>query len=508
MKLKKYRLGIALTAILTTSYMACRKALDIPPPTQSEASYFTKESDYRTAIIGVYASLTDFYSTSSSSGGSGDAELQSFYLPGDDLTINTSNPFEIFGGSINPANGDIDHFYKSNYIMIGRANKVLQKLETAPAGVFTTANLQSYIKGEALFLRAFGEYQLWNAFGTAPVVTKVVTSLNDVNVPSSKGTELLDQAVKDLTDASTMLPTSWTGGDIGRVTAKGAYGMLGKVLVFRATVNKSTADYQAAIAAFNKISGASLVDNFEDNFDYQKENNSESLFEFQAGADLNSPGSTNAWLANDQCDCGVASAYYQMFIPDGPGTYMGGGMYTPTNKLKNAFEPADPRLHYTMKDDKSAIIKYVLHDSNDGAVNSINNYRILRYADVLLLKAEATLQSGGSISDAMGYVNQVRARARKMVAGGTIPADFNAALFDKTTAMQAVMDERLRELAAEGGRWWDLRRWHLGGVITLNNAFFNSITPGNMAFDAHFLYYPIPSSERNVNANVGQNPGY
>ena len=151
MKLKKYRLGIALTVILTTSYMACRKALDIPPPTQSEASYFTKESGYRTAIIGVYASLTDFYSTSSSSGGSGEAEFPSFYLPGDDLPINTSNPFEISGGSITPAPGDIDHFYKSNYIMIGRANKVLQSWKRLRPAFLPRPTCRATLKAKPCF---------------------------------------------------------------------------------------------------------------------------------------------------------------------------------------------------------------------------------------------------------------------------------------------------------------------------------------------------------------------
>lgn len=508
MKSKVLPLGTAVMMLLTLTYVACKKTLNIPPPTQSEYTYFKSESDFRTAIIGVYASLTDFYSSSNSAGGSGDAELQTFYLPGDDLTVNNAATFEIFGGGINPNNGDVNNFYKSNYIMIGRANKVLEKIDEAADGVFTTSNLKDNIKGEALFLRGFCEWQLWNAFGTAPIVLKVPNSLSDVNAPSSKGTELLDQSITDLTAASTLLPASWDNNNTGRATANSAYGMLGKVLVFRATVNKTTADYQAALAAFAKISGASLVANFEDNFDYRKENNAESLFEFQAGADLNSPGSTNAWLANDQCDCGVASALYQMFGSGGDVAYATNGPYSPTDKFKNIFDPADPRLPYTMSADKTQITKYVLNDQRDGGELSVNNYRILRYADVLLLEAEATLQSGGSASTAIGFINQVRTRARNMVAGGTVPANLDATVTDKNTIMQWIMDERLRELGAEGQRWWDLKRWSLGGEITLNNAFFSSLTPTQMQFDSHFLNYPIPSSEININPNISQNKGY
>jgi hypothetical protein len=108
--------------------------------------------------------------------------------------------------------------------------------------------------------------------------------------------------------------------------------MLGKILVFRASANKSTPDYQAAITEFNKISGVSLVTNFADNFDVNKENNAESLFEFQAGPNIIAQGQ-NSWLANDICDCGVAGSYYQMFS-DGDGGYMGGGRYSTTDKLQ------------------------------------------------------------------------------------------------------------------------------------------------------------------------------
>jgi hypothetical protein len=281
--------------------------------------------------------------------------------------------------------------------------------------------------------------------------------------------------------------------------------MLGKALVFRGTVNKSTTDFQAAITAFNSITGVTLVPNFEDNFNAKTENNPESLFEFQAGA--NSNGFTNAWLSNDQANVGVASAYWQCFY-NSSGTYMGGGLYTPTAKLTGIFDPADPRLPYTLDTAKGLITKYVLNDQPDGGVNSDNNPRILRYADVLLLEAEAVLQSGGNTATAIGLINQVRTRARNMVAGGTVPANLDATQTSASTIMQWIMDERLRELAAEGGRWFDLRRWAIGGEITLNNDFFSSITPTRMAYDAHFLYYPIPFSETDQDANIVQNPGY
>jgi starch-binding outer membrane protein, SusD/RagB family len=509
--MKQRSIKIVATFFLLTAgvYLACnKKKLDIPPPSQSEAGFFNTEYEFRTAVIGAYASLTDYYS-SAGAGFGGDAMLQAWFLPGDDLTSGDEQAFEVFKG-INTSNGKLSNFFRSSYIIAGRANKIMAKLETN-GSVFTTPGLKNNVQGEMLFLRGFVHYMLWNVFGTAPLDTVDVTSVSQFNPPSSKGTELLDQSIKDFARAATLLPAAWDGGDKGRVTANSAFGMLGKALVFRGTVSKTVPDFQAAIVAFNQITGASLTANFNDNFDYTKENNSESLFEFQAGHDIS--GGDNAWLGNDACDCGVASSYFQMFY-QGDGTYMGGNLYLPTQKLIDAFDAADPRVGVTFNAAKTQIEKYVKVKSgavSAGAVNSVNNHRVLRYADVILLKAEAILKSGGAPADAIALLNTVRTRARQMVVGGTVPANLSVAETNPTVIMGWIMDERLRELAAEGHRWFDLRRWHLAGTIDLNNAFFSSAQTKinyDEKSDDHYLYFPIPESETSKNPNILQNPGY
>jgi hypothetical protein len=194
---------------------------------------------------------------------------------------------------------------------------------------------------------------------------------------------------------------------------------------------------------------------------------------------------------------------------DGDGTYMATGRYQPTQKLIAAFDPADPRLPLTMVPAEQRMTKYIVNgDVTDGAVLSLINNRIIRYADVLLMKAEAVLQSNGDPATAIALVNQVRERARNMVSGGTVPADLSTGETNKTTIMQWIMDERFRELAGEGHRWFDLRRWQLAGFIQLNNAFFSSSNESDMKFDDHYLYFPIPTNETDVNPNIVQNPGY
>ncbi len=505
------KLVLALTFVMLLHIACNKKDLNINPPTATEESYFNSETEFRTAVIGVYAGLADLYSCANSAGANNNAgaESEAFLLSGDDLTVTGNVAYETFG-KLNSADPTLNQIFTSCYTLIGRANTVLGKLRTVASGVFTTPNLQNNNEGEILFLRAFAEYHLWNLFGTAPVDTIVLTSTSQLNPPSSKGTALLDQAISDLTSAANLLPSvPWDSTNTGRVTSNSAYGLLGKCLVFRATVSKNAADYTAAIAAFNKISGVSLVSNFEDNFNVNTENNSESLFEFQAGVPIAGLGTTNYWLANDQVNIGVTSAYYGSFGA-GNNTYFGGGLYLATDKLKNIFDSGDPRLPFTLDTTNLQINKYILNDKTEGCcgVTSMNNTRILRYADVLLLEAEAILQSGGSTTTAIGLINQVRARARNMVTGGTVPADLNTTVTDQATIFQWIMDERLRELAAEGQRWYDVRRWAIGGMITPDNNFFSSTDPQDMSYDNHYLYFPIPTSETDKNPNITQNAGY
>jgi tetratricopeptide (TPR) repeat protein len=485
--------------------MSCNKdILNVPPPTQSENSFFTSEEQFRRAIIGTYAKLTDYYSSTGQQG-FGNAQLAIWFLPGDDLTQNGSDVYEFFKG-LNPSDPKINQFFRSSYSLIGRANKVLEKLAEADDSVFVTPDMKKYNEGEMLFLRAFAHFMLWNVFGTAPIDTVVVRSTDQLNLPGSKQVELLDQAINDLQNAAALLPKApWDNLNTGRVTANSAYGLLGKCLVFRASATGDVEDYAAAVEAFNKISGAGLMENFKDNFEISSENNIESLFEFQAGENIT--GDQNTWLGNDDCDCGVAGAYYQMFY-EGDASYMSGGPYFTTKKLRDIFEESDPRVPYTLVPSMERIDKYIVNGDVGSNNTSYNNHRILRYADILLLKAEAVLLSGGNKSDAVELINSVRARARNMVANGNVPADRNINENGRDVIMQWIMDERLRELAAEGHRWFDLRRWHMAGHITLNDSFFSSEVPARMGFTSHYLYFPIPDSETSKNPNVIQNPGY
>jgi hypothetical protein len=503
--MKKLVIKISIVALIIISsliiYSCNKKHIDLLPHGPTEQSYFLKEDDFTKAVLGVYAKMTDFFWYN---GGQNNTTIPAFLLPGDDITTNDNNEeFEQFG-PLQPSSGRVNYLYRSHYQMVARANVVLQKIAEVKDGIYKTANLKNYNKGEALFLRGYAFYNLWNFFGTSPLDTIRVTTNDQFTPPGTSGTQLLDQAIKDFGAAADLLPASWDAANRGRVTANSANGMLGKALVFRASATKNAADYTAAIAAFNKISGATLNANFNDNFNYNKENNSESLFEFQASQAF---GFDNVWLSNDFDNAvGNLSMFWGFY--DNNFALFGKSRFYGTTKLLNAFNAADPRRDSTIKPSDRTVRKYVTNNKlSQSGVGSVNNYRILRFADILLLKAEAVLQSGGSTSEAIGYINQVRTRARAMGAG-TEPADYSTTETNKTTIMNWIMDERLIELAGEGQRWFDLRRWQMQGIISLNNAFFSS-NSSTMSFQLpKHLNFPIPNSEVDVNPNVAQNPGY
>lgn len=503
--MKKIIIKLSVFALVTSGLIiyGCKKSnLDLLPHGPTEQSYFSKEDDFNKAVLGVYSKLSDFFWWNV---GPANSTITMFLLPGDDITTNQSGEeFEIFG-PLQGSTGRTTYLYTRSYQLINRANTVLEKI-AGEKNVYKTPNLKNYHKGEALFLRGYAYYNLWNFYGTAPLDTVRVTSTSQFTPPNSSGTQLLDQAINDFAAAANLLPANWDAPNRGRVVANSANGMLGKSLVFRGSVNKAVADYTAALAALNKISGVVLLPNFNDNFAFDTENNTESLFEFQSTQAF---GVDNVWLENDFDNAvGALSNYWGFYSNNGTGQ-QGRSRYFATTKLLNAFNAADPRRDSTLNPADRTVRKYVSRDklANSG-VGSLNNYRILRYADVLLLKAEAALQSGGSTSDAIGYINQVRTRARQLAPIGIEPANFSTSETDKTKIMKWIMDERFLELAGEGQRWFDLRRWQMQGIISLDNAFFSSnLSTVSFQLPKH-LNFPIPNSEIDVNPNVKQNTGY
>jgi hypothetical protein len=547
MKKLKYIVS-GLTAFTAIVYFliisSCDKNLDLLPGGQTEEQMYSNELDFQKGIYGVYAKLTDIYNFNNN-----DPLHFIWLLPGDDLSTLGSSAFETFNG-LTPTDGKINTYWIKMYQLINRANTVLQKLDKEKGEVFVTPGMKGYITGEALFLRSWAFFNLYNFFGSnAPLVTSRIQAISDVNQPSSTGTAMLDTAIVDLQKAAQILPVSWPSNQLGRITKDAAWGLLGKILVFRGDYTKNNADYSAAVTALSNIANHTLVAKFGDNFDCQKENNSESLFEFQASI---SPGTDNIWLWNDFDLSGASTmtAYWGFFHPGGfdytiPGTtdHYEGFMWsdwtcpsnkavTPSIKLVNAFNSADPRMLETFQPYTSwdggryngyIFAKYAMRGaaSADWTTGNANNPRILRLADCILLKAEAIAKSGGNLETAIELVNTIRERARNSAPGtpSAEPADLPTTGLTLAGVLASIRDERFLELAGEDNhRWFDLKRWHAHGDIDLSTWTSNDSGFSSPLADFKFsdflsktagkLLYPIPTSETETNPNVTQNPGY
>jgi len=509
--------------------MGCDPSLvDLPPTSPTEQSYFSNVNEFRTQLIGVYAAIYDDYHFAAN--GYNGWVAGTWLLPGDDLTETQGarTAFELFDGSLNPSHAHLRWIFASAYKTIARANVTIDKVNTVDYSTFEGKDEITAMKGEALFLRGYSYFKLFNIFGSVPLVVKRLQTEAETNTPKSDPVEVITQVIDDCREAINYLPESWDPTYAGRITKNGARGLLAKALVFRANYTGNNADYQEALTVFSSIT-ATLVPNFIDNFNAKTENNAESLYEVQAATP--SGGNNNLQLGNDGAWRGVENlSVYRGFMMEfgGRGDFNDASStkFLITRKLLDKFGD-DPRIKVFLNDSDGfngrIFQKYHKPDGTNELSGfhggSVNNERVLRYADVKLLAAEAALKTG-NINAAVQHVNDVRSRARTWAAAagvgdGTAPADYNAAGANEATVMQWIMDERYIELAGEGHRWWDLKRWHKAGSINLTgwtggDEHFSSYLSSPIVFDVNkHLVFPLPQAEIDRNSGIFENnPGY
>ncbi len=404
--------------------------------------------------------------------------------PGDQAEITYIDVF-----NANSTNGIIINYWKFAYEAVARANNVIDKVPSVPMDDV----LKNRIIGEAKFIRAYSYFNLVNVFGKVPLKLLPQLSQETIHVPLSEVSAIYQQIEKDLTDAATVLPESYNSAEIGRATKGAALAMLGKASLYQQK-------WSAALGYFQQVDALGiyhLLPQYANNFKLAYENSSESIFEIQHLANQNP---------------GLGSQLNQWFAPAAEGGYY---FNAPTQSLVDAFEKSttgqvDPRLDASIGRDGQPWLNGDLFSASWSPTGFLTkkhqqplsevsaalkgdgdlNYIYLRYADLLLMKAEAFNENGNADS-ARANLNKVRQRARASF-NGTPPADLLADIttLDKNQLATAIRNERRVELAQEFHRYFDLMRWGKTVAETALGVDFNYDTK---------RYFPIPQKESDAN---------
>ncbi|HAQ18678.1 MAG TPA: RagB/SusD family nutrient uptake outer membrane protein [Prolixibacteraceae bacterium] len=491
MKLKKY----FSIAVLASLVFACNEDFLTKSPEDSinTSNFFQTETDAITAINGAYQPLqwpklynmriwtTDIMAGNSIVGAGGGTD-----------GIETQDEANFVTASDNQGVLDL---WRGPWPGILRCNIILQKVPE----MTISETVKNRVLGEAYFLRAHYYFILVRFFGDVPLTLNPVEPGDDLRPFRTPKAEVYTKIISDLNQAITLLPPKeqYTGNDVGRASKGSAAGMLAKVYL-------TLGDWQKVVDLCDQVKslGYSLNANYGDNFSSSTENSNESLFEIQYVSDAG----MGFWDNENQ-----ASWLSTFTGPRGSDLVAGGwGWNQPTQEFINSYETGDLRKDVTAfydgcpkfdaKDYKKSwsmtgynLRKFLVPLSAVPSYdNSPLNFPVLRYADVLLMKAEA-LNELGRTAEAAGPLNEVRTRAGLG----------NVTGLTKDAFREKVLKERRMELAFEGQRWFDLIRVNNGqyGID-----FLKSIGKSNMS--SKFLLFPVPQKERDANPNLTQNTGY
>ncbi len=507
---------LILIGVCLLTVISCKDELDLQPLDRITVdTFYNTRSDFDGAIFAAYSSIQDFWGTSTETL----SERGEFWKLS--LVITDDVAADPVTASGNQVSLDIDNLqlrasdvpyaavYTQIYEGIYRANLVLENLDGDNE---LTAEDKTVLEAEAKFLRGWFHFQALKMFGSPPIASEVLTDITNLALPNSTQDELYGFILADLATAAAGLPDAWDSGNTGRVTSWAATSYIGKVNVFKQ-------DWAAAITAFEDViqnGPYMLMPDFASNFNYDTENNAESIFEIQFGGPFSDD---NIWVFDDthsenfKASQGIARSYYWDAANGAPGGK--NGWWPATQSLVDAFEDGDPRaeltyykegdMYYVFNSGEAVEIPYDPSWSStgytlrkyNGDYNSVaanhspneqsdfNNERWFRFAELKLLYAEALIEGGGDVGIAEQQINDIRGRVGlpPLVAG-----------LDLTEALR---QEKRVEMALEPHRWFDIVRWGIGPDIF------------GAAWKDTYNVFPFPLSEiGRSDGKLTQNPGY
>ena len=477
-------------------FSACQTYLEEPQPQQGLplATAYQTPSDIRNALFGAYNRFQD-----------DDLYGGNFVLYADLMSNNIewggsfNNPLEITNLQIAANNGDVTATYNNVYILSNNIAAILQVIDNIEG---LDAAETARIKGELYFMRGMTYFEAIRYYGkpysTAtsasdpglPISLTYVDDLSKIEkLPRQTVAQVYTQAINDLQQAETLIPADFVGPTAnGRATQWAAKSALAEIYFQQGDYTRAATKTSEVIA-----SGNFTLNNTVNEF-YEAEFSGESIMEINMTVQDN-PG-VNAGLTTFYANSALGG---REDITIAPEMFTNGYGQIVTTAQQTALTTAnqtvvDQRVSVLTNQASRFVLKYT-----DGA-NSSDNIPVYRYAEILLMRAEALARTAGVTAEAVNLLNEVRGRALVVSdAGGNAVADtpvlFQTTDFANAQALiDAIVLERRVELAYEGNRFHDLRRLGLavkGTAATANN-----------------LVFPIPQSAIDNNSALTQNPGY
>jgi hypothetical protein len=450
-------------------------------------NYYQTEEDAISAVNSIYSWLGSYDLTYGNTAG---VYHSTFWitagLASDEMNNNQAGQpqfDQLATFSYNSENAAILEIWQMHYKAINTANIAIERIPS----IDMDASLRDRLVNEAKFLRGLLYFNLVRMFEKIPLLTKETEPLNPKSVESE---DIYEQIELDLKDAES-LPASYPKSNgLGRATSGAAKALLAKVYLTQEKYQQCADKAEEVILSKHY----QLWDDFADVFKLSSRNGKEAIFSVGFG---DAGGAISFWEVG-QFNVRLLPAELALEIPEISNTQ---GWQVATNHLYNSFNVTDTRREATFmlsfdKEDGSTVNldkiyfqKYWDKEADPTAGGSSNDFPVLRYADVLLMYAESSALLG-EFPKANTYLNEVRERA------GLSELDIT----NKDDFMDAVLNERFKEFACEGQRWFDLvRNKQLASKVTEAKG----ITPGDM-----FNLFPIPLRERDLNSNLNQNQGY
>lgn len=489
-------------------FSSCSDNLELQNPSKlTTGSFWQTPEDLESGLATVYNVLVD-------NNNAGYWEIQAMQLK-ENRTENfvarndVPGRYAVSSYKNTPSTSETTGMYKAMYIGIFRANQVINY---APQIKNIDETKRAQIVAEATFLRGLNYFNLVNEFGSVPIFTDLVKESADYFKEKSTEEEVWKQVIADFQAAATSpLPEIYPSALKGRVTKNTAIAYLGKSYLY-------LKDWAKAEEQFSKLvnnesaNGFGLLDDYAQLFDGKHENSKESVFEIQ----FSRQGGATIWGGNPSERTRATTMAQEL----APGEVGGWFELLPTKVLldamtkeKTADNNFDPRALATLAWNYPGSTYYNSDFATKFGANAIwirknqnwwnndeagwkselNEYA-MRYADVLLMLAEAkTMQ--GKVAEAIPLVKRIRDRAKLAV----IPMTG----WNQTQMMDEIMHQRNIEFAREGIHWYDLRRWG-----TLEKVIKASQVGGYLNYSAKYNYFPIPESELNNNPKMKQNANW